>query len=111
MIIPMQNYILVEQEGNVEKVLPSGIIIPEPKDPKKQFEGTIVSIGPLIKNPDLKAGQRVAINAYGVMVRRQEGKKEFVLIRDVDVIALLVGEEYDPKSAFVAESDSHRDYM
>jgi co-chaperonin GroES (HSP10) len=110
MIIPLQNYLLIEQEGNEEKII-NGIIIPSSPDPKKQFEGTIVSIGPLVRDPDLAIGQKVAINAYGVMIRRKEEKKEYVLIRDIDIIAILEGEAYDPKKSFIAEADSHTDYM
>jgi co-chaperonin GroES (HSP10) len=107
MIIPLQNYLVIEQEGNEEKMI-NGIIIPPKIMPEKQFEGTIVSVGPYVKDRDLKSGMKVAVNAYGAMIRRKEGKKEYVLIRDVDVIAILTGESADPNSRFTVDIDSHR---
>jgi co-chaperonin GroES (HSP10) len=71
MIIPLQNFLVIEQEANEEKLVGS-IWIPQEKNPAKQFEGIIVSVGPDVKNPDLKPGTIIALNAWGQVVRRKE---------------------------------------
>lgn len=100
MIIPLQNFLVIEQETNEMKMSPGGIWIPEKPIPEKQFEGTIVAKGPYVKDPDLKIGTRIALNAWGQVVRRKEKmmvddkkvEKEYILTREVDIIAILKDE-------------------
>ena len=96
MIIPLQNYLVIEQEANEMKMVGS-LYIPEQQRPEKQFEGTIVAKGAYVKDPDLQIGTRIALNAYGTVVKRKETKiidgekhlKEYVIVREIDIIAIL----------------------
>jgi len=115
MIVPLQNFLVVEFEIAELKQSAGGIwIVPPPKEQSasKQFQGIVVRRGPEVKNPDLKPGTIVAINQWGQQVRREEVvkidgkdvKREFSLIRENDIIAILTEantEDVGKMSAFV----------
>lgn len=109
-MIPLLNYILIEQLGNEERKTKGGIVIPiKPESAiEKQFEGTIVAIGPLVKDRTFQIGVKVAINPYGACIRRKQGKKEFVIIRDSEIVAIL--DESDSDASVLAEMDGPQNY-
>jgi|WetSurMetagenome_2_1015567.scaffolds.fasta_scaffold45751_6 co-chaperonin GroES (HSP10) len=118
MIIPLQNYLVVEQEANEPKQV-NGIWLPEQQRPEKQFEGVIVAKGAYVKDPDLQLGTRIALNAYGTVVKRKETKiingekhlKEYVIVREIDIIAILQ-DDGETKSGRIEPSiDGVQDYM
>lgn len=101
MIIPLQNFLVIEQEANEDKLSSGGIWIPQEKNPAKQFEGTIVAIGPFVKDPALKPGTRIALNAWGQVIRRKEETtdsdgikhlREYVITREIDIVAILTAD-------------------
>jgi co-chaperonin GroES (HSP10) len=118
MIFPLQNFLVIEQESNEMKMSTGGIWIPEKPVPEKQFEGTIVAKGAFVKDPDLKVGTRIALNAWGQVVRRKEKKwidgkkveKEYVLTREIDIIAILKDDEGIEAGKFEPVMDGAQNY-
>ena len=117
MVIPLQNFLVVEQEANEMKMV-NGIWIPEEQRPSKQFDGIIVSVGPMVKSPDLRPGTIVALNAMGQVIRREEivmregkeVKKLYVLVREQDIVAILKDDRGTKAGKMIPIMDSPYDY-
>jgi co-chaperonin GroES (HSP10) len=120
MIIPLQNFLVVEfeivglkKEGHLWVVPPQ-----QNQTASKQFQGIVVRRGPEVKNPDLKPGTIVAINQWGQQVRREEivkidgkdVKREFSLIRENDIIAILDERETEEVGKMVPFVDDASNY-
>jgi co-chaperonin GroES (HSP10) len=121
MSIPLQNFLVVEFEIAELKQSAGGIwIVPPPKEQSAsiQFQGIVVRRGPEVKNPDLKPGTIVAINQWGQQVRREEVvkidgkdvKREFSLIRENDIIAILTEAETEDVGKIVPFVDAPQNY-
>jgi len=118
MIVPLQNYLVIEQEANEPKMV-NGIWVPEQQRPEKQFEGTIIAKGAYVKDPDLQIGAKIALNAYGTVIRRKETKiingekhlKEYVLVREIDIIAILKDDPSIIAGKIQPSIDGVQDYM
>jgi co-chaperonin GroES (HSP10) len=117
MIVPLQNFVVIEQEANEMKMV-NGIWLPEKQNPEKQFEGIIVAVGPMVHDRELKPGVRVAQNAWGQVVKRKETKiingkehtKEYVITREQDIIAILKDDPSTKASKIVAITENSSNY-
>ena len=92
---PLSDYILIEPSEK-ETTLPSGIVIPDTVKEKPQ-EGKVVAVGPGKKDEDgdrismeVKAGDVVMYKKWGGTEIKLEGK-EYLLVREEDVIAVIEG--------------------
>jgi chaperonin GroES len=98
-IMPLQDNVVLEMIATAEKVLESGIIIPnsdgiERKSPNKgkPLFGRVVAVGPgkvskkgILIKPEIEIGEIVFINEWGgtkVMV----GEKEYLVIRENEAL-------------------------
>ena len=89
-IIPRGKRILVKRDEAKGGVSEHGIVTPESVEKEQKAYGTVVAVGPEIK--DVKVGDRVVYGAYaGEDIEQEEkGKKvEFKLLDDEDVIAFI----------------------
>lgn len=89
-IIPRGTRILVKRDEAKGGVSEHGIVSPENIEKEQKAYGTVVAVGPDIK--DVKVGDRVVYGAYaGEDIEQDEkGKKvEYKLLDDEDVIAFI----------------------
>lgn len=89
-IIPRGKQILVKPDGEGSRVTDSGLVMPSNVEQEQKAIGTVVSVGPEIK--DIKKNQRVIYGAYaGERIKIKEGTSEvdYVLLFDEDVLAFI----------------------
>lgn len=89
-IRPRGKQVLVKPEGEKSRESFSGLVMPSNVEQEQRAIGTVVSVGPEIK--DIKKGDRVIYGAYaGEKIKLNEGTKEvdYVLLFDEDVLAFL----------------------
>lgn len=100
MITPLLHTILLKPD-EVETKTASGIVIPDTvteKERKAVEYGTVVTVGPRAfidygSDPTiLKGGDRVSFARYSGKVIKDKDGTEFVLVNDVDVLALITDE-------------------
>jgi co-chaperonin GroES (HSP10) len=85
----------------VEQTTESGIVVSthaqHEREEMKQTDGIVVAIGPNAyydeRAPRCKVGDRVIMAAYAGMVRKGNDDKTYRLIKDDDVVAILVKDE------------------
>ena len=83
-IKPLKERVLVERKPQEEKTA-GGIYIPDTAKEKMQ-EGTIVAVGPEVK--DLKAGDKVLFENYSGTEIERDGK-EYLILNLKDVLAVM----------------------
>ncbi len=84
-IKPLGDRVVVKPESKEEKMLPSGIIIPESADKEKPMKGKVVAVGegkiddgkrvPL----EVKVGQHVLFSKYGYDEVKIDGEEYYIL--------------------------------
>ncbi len=90
-IQPRGKYILVQQEEEPSRVLDSGLVIPSNMEQEKKAFGSVISMGPEIK--DVKKGDRVIFGLFAgehIQMREKGKEVEYILLHDEDVIAFLL---------------------
>jgi len=83
---------------NVEQVTASGIVVStdseHSREEMRQTDGVVVAIGPNAfydeRTPRCKVGDRVIMASYAGMVRKGNDGLNYRLIKDDDVVAILV---------------------
>lgn len=99
MIIPLLHTVLIEPDS-VETTTASGIVIPDmvtEKERKAVEYGTVVSVGPRAfidygRSPDiLMTGCKVTYARYAGK-EIVDGGKKYLLVNDVDVLAIIEGD-------------------
>jgi chaperonin GroES len=93
MLRPLHDYVVLEKVKEEEKTQ-SGIILTTKEAKDEPSHGVVVAVGPgktedgNVVKIDLKKGQRVIYKKYsGTEVK--EGKKEYLLIKAEDILAVV----------------------
>lgn len=89
-IIPRGKQILVRPDDEAPRESEHGIITPSNIEQERKAIGTVLSVGPEIK--DVKKGDRVIYGAFaGERMKLKESQKEvdYVLLFDEDVLAFI----------------------
>lgn len=96
-LIPLFDRVLVQKAEAIAKTK-SGIVIPE-KGQDKVLKGTVVAVGPGVRNDDgqyvpvaVKVGDNVLLPEYGgrkVKVEEENEHKEYHLFKEGDILAKL----------------------
>lgn len=91
---PLQDRLLVERAAEESKTA-GGIIIPD-NTGEKPAQGTVVAVGPGLKNDageyvalDVKVGDRIIFGKYSGTEVKVEGK-EFLIMNESDVLGTFV---------------------
>lgn len=89
-IKPRKNQVLLKQDEEAKKETESGLFIPSTVEEEQKAIGTVVAVGPDIK--DIKKGDRVIYGAYAgeTLSLTEDGKEEkYKLLFEEDVLAFL----------------------
>lgn len=89
-IQPRGKNILIEKDKPSSKESEYGIVTPDSVEEEQKAFGTVVAVGPDIK--DIKKGDRVVYGAYAgeqIQVEDKGKKHEYRLVEDQDVIAFI----------------------
>jgi chaperonin GroES len=87
MLKPLHKQVILVKEAN-ENVTPSGIVLTSGKEQSKFAR--VVSAGPDVENPGYVTGDKVLYKEYAGTVVILD-KKEYVVIEDDDILAVLEG--------------------
>jgi co-chaperonin GroES (HSP10) len=89
-IIPRGKNVLVQRDDPKDRKSEHGIITPDNVDQEQKAYGTVIEVGPLIK--DLKKGDHVIYGAYAgedIEVDEKGKKVDYKLLDDEDIIAFI----------------------
>jgi chaperonin GroES len=93
-VVPLADRVIVEPLGK-EKILSSGIIIPDTADKERPDQGVIVAIGPGKRNEtghlwpvNVKVGDKVIFSKYGPD-EIKIGDKEYYVIAESNILAII----------------------
>ena len=89
-IRPRSKHVLVRQDEDESRESDFGIIMPSNVEQEQKAIGTVIAVGPDIK--DIKKGDRVIYGAYaGEKIKLKESSKEvdFVILFDEDILAFM----------------------
>jgi chaperonin GroES len=89
-IKPRGKQVLVVPDGEESRVSEHGLVTPGNVEQEKKAIGTVVAVGPEIK--DMKKGDRVIFGVFaGERIRMRESAKEvdYILLFDEDILALI----------------------
>lgn len=89
-IEPRKGQILVQPDGEESRELGSGLLLPSAVEQEQKAVGTVVAVGPEVK--DVKKGDRVIYGAYAgevIKLREDSAEVEYKLLFDEDVLAFI----------------------
>ena len=89
-ILPRGKQVLVQPDSEESRTTDSGLVIPDEVEREKKSIGTVIEVGPGIK--DVKKGDRVLYGIFaGERISLKESTKEvdYVLLQDEDVLAFV----------------------
>lgn len=89
-IKPRKNQILVQPDGEPSRQTEHGLIMPSNVEQEQKAIGTVVAVGPEIK--DVKKGDRVLYGAFAgesIAFSRDPKKVDYKLLFDEDVLAFI----------------------
>lgn len=93
-VVPLGDRVIVEPMGK-EKMLASGIIIPDTADKERPDQGVVVAVGPGKRNEtghlwpvNVKVGDKVIFSKYGPD-EIKIGDKEYYVIAESNILAII----------------------
>lgn len=93
-IKPLADYLLIEPVGT-ETTTPSGIVIPDTATKEKPQKGTVIATGNGTKDKkgnlipmEVKVGDLVLYKKWGGTEVKLEDGKEYLLVKEEDVLAI-----------------------
>ncbi len=89
-ITPRGKQVLVKPDPAESKESESGLLVPDAVEQEQKAIGTVISVGPEIK--DVKKGDRVIYGAYAgesIKLREDGAEVEYKLLFDEDVLAFI----------------------
>lgn len=93
-ILPRGKQVLVKPDGEESRTSKSGLSIPDSVEQEKKAMGTVIEVGPEIK--DIKVGDHVLYGVFAgeqISFKESAGQIDYVLLFEEDILAFIEEEK------------------